>query len=232
MLARNFDRQAAALLITKLITMPLATMILAGGPGECYAPKPLFGFKPTISKTKYNLSESAWALTGFHGGTGGGVILGLAFDPLYLEYEYHYSYTVQGKNICVAVDKMKMYYRARPIVFISEEFPRGSCEFNAVVKHENRHVQTLKKVHKKTAPALKEFVYDTLLQVKPVKVKSELGIAAAEQKIEKDIRTKLDAYMVDIQNELSHEQIKVDAPSEYQSVSDKCDDWAGRLRAD
>ena len=207
-------------------------MILAGGSGDCYAPKPLLGFKATASKTKYNVSASARDLTAYHGGAGGGATLGLAYAPLYYEYKYEYQITQQGENICVAVDKMKIYYRARPMVFISSDFPRGSCEFKAVVNHENKHVKTLLKEHKKTAKKFRDHVQDAILQVRPVKVKSELQINAAQEKIDKEIKANLDEYMQKVNDRLAREQIKVDSPTEYDRVHALCEDWAGLLRAD
>lgn len=187
-------------------------------------------FSSTISKTKYNISESAWALTGFHGGTG--ITLGLAYSPLYYEFLPHYSVTQQNGKLCVALDKIKVYFRARPIVFISSEFPRGSCEFNSVLEHENKHVKTLRKMHKKFSKPFKEHVQDIILQARPLKIKSEYQMDGAMDKISAQMQAQLDEYLVDISNELAREQIKVDAPSEYERVNKTCDDWDTRLRAD
>ena len=214
--------------------MPVASLILAagGGSGHCYAPKPLLGFKATVSKVKFNVTESARSLTGLHGPKGGGVVTGLAFSPLYYEYQMHYSVTEQGNKICVAVDKMHINFRARPFVFVSKEFPRGSCEFNAVLNHENKHVSTLKKVQRKYAQDFKKYVYDTILQVKPVKISSPGQLAAAQKKIEKQVNARLESYIEEIGYDLAREQTKVDSPSEYERVHNLCENWASRLRLD
>lgn len=220
------------MLLTKLITFPIASLILAGGPGDCYAPKPLLGFKATVSKTKYNISESAFHLTDAHGPAAGGVTLGLAYSPLYYEYENQYEITQQYDYVCVALDKMKLSYRARPMVMISKEFPRGSCEFNAVVEHENKHVAVLRRMHKKYAKEFRDHVQDVILMAKPVKIRSPYEIQQAQEKIEKEIKANLDDFLERINDEMAHEQIKVDAPSEYKRVSKMCDEWDSRLRLD
>ncbi len=173
------------MLLTKLITIPATAMTLASfghpGAGKCYAPDIVMGFEPTISKTKYNITNSAWNLTGAHNPQGGGTVFGLAYSPLYYTYEGQFSISQQEEGYCVSLDKIKVAYRARPIVFISREFPRGSCEFKEVVVHENKHVNTLKKFHADYAKPFKEKTINTLQRVEPILIENKSEIDRAQR---------------------------------------------------
>lgn len=199
--------------------------------GRCWAPKTDMRFSPQVEQTQYNTSQSAFALNHMTGGpAGGGLVLGLAYDPLYYTYEALFRVSQNEKGYCVSFDKMKMLWRAQPFVLISEEFPRGSCEFNAVLVHENKHVRALKRVHARHAASFRQHVEDSLERVRVIGPVSKNQIMAAQEKLSSDFKVLLDEYLVNVRNELDKEQTKVDSPSEYERVSAECDDWNGRLR--
>jgi hypothetical protein len=218
------------LLITQLITVPLATLALAtAGGGSCSAPAPQLAFKPTISSIKFNISESAGSLTELHGAQGG-MVLGMAADPLYYEYQNQYTmYEQENGKICVALDTTLMYFRARPIVFISNEFPRDTCEFNAILQHEKKHVKALKRFHAKYAKRFKKKMEDIIAQARPVAVDSS-QVTAMQEKMQKDMEDKVKAYLEKIMPLLAREQNKIDSPAEYERVDAECDGWNQRLR--
>jgi hypothetical protein len=219
----------------KILSVCVLAAFLFGVPHQafaarCLAPKPILKYAPTISKTKYNISESAFDLHRYHGGQGAGLVTGLALSPLYYEFESQFRVTQIKEGYCLAIDELKLYYRARPVVWISSEFPRGSCEFKAVLFHENKHVRTLKKVHSKSSKAFRKHVENSLERVRPEGPLSKAQIKTAQKKMQKELEQLLDEYIIDINYELRREQTKVDSPSEYKRVNDECDEWLGRLR--
>jgi hypothetical protein len=219
------------LLFTDLITIPLATLVLAtSGGGHCLAPKSQLFFKPTVSAVKWNISESAGTLTGAHGGGGSGLVLGLAAAPLYYEYMNEYRvYELENGKVCLSLDNTKMYFRARPIVFISKEFPRGTCEFNAVLRHEKKHVAALRRFHKKYTSRFREKVRNTQELTRSVSIdKSQIN--AYRKKMDESFEKEIAAYLEEVTALLAREQTKIDSPTEYARVDAECDGWNRRLR--
>ena len=224
----RFYFQLTLLVLTGLVGMAPQALAQAG---RCWAPKPQIRFSPVVEKTKYNISESAFALNHFTGGAAdGGLVLGLALDPLFYDYQALYKITKNEKGYCVSFDKMKMYWRAQPHVLISQEFPRGSCEFNAVLQHENKHVRALKKVHARHASAFKDHVEQSLERVRVVGPVAKEQVVTAQNKLREDLNALLDAYLIEVMHELDRAQNKVDSPSEYERVNSQCGDWHGHLR--
>ena len=197
---------------------------------RCQAPKTTLGFKPTVSKTKFNISESAFDLHKMHGGAQAGLVTGLALSPLYYEFQGQFKITKQDNGYCLAMDKIRLYYRARPMVFVSSEFPRGSCEFKAVLRHENKHVRALKTTHGRTASAFKKHAINSLEQIRPVGPVSRAQIKSAQKKMQKQLAGLLDSYLKQANADLAREQNKIDSPSEYERVSGQCQNWTSRLR--
>ncbi|MCK5284522.1 MAG: hypothetical protein KAJ86_02930 [Alphaproteobacteria bacterium] len=214
-----------------LISIFYSGISIAASNGRCFAPKPEMQFSATISKVKYNISESAFSLHNMHSGGGSGIVTGLAYDSLFYEYESLYRiHQMKDGGICVYLDKIKVKYRARPIVFISSEFPRGSCEFNAVLTHENKHVTALKKFHKQSTSTFKKDVENTLKRLRPVGPVSKMQIRSAQERIEKQISELLDRSILKVRNDLSKAQNKIDSPEEYARVNAQCKNWEQRLR--
>jgi len=60
----------------------------------------------------------------------------------WISYDYNYKTTnVKG---CLGIDKidMKLYYKENDFyVYIDDRYPKGSCEYNAIKKHEDLHVK-------------------------------------------------------------------------------------------
>ena len=56
-------------------------------------------------------------------------------------YNCNYTYNLEG---CSGIDKidMKIYYKKGGFyVYIDDRYPKGSCEYNAIKKHEDLHVK-------------------------------------------------------------------------------------------
>lgn len=198
---------------------------------QCASPKTIMAFKSAVTDTKYNVSESAFDIHNLYGGThGAGLVTGLSLSPLSYEFEGLFKVTEVDGGFCIALDKMKMLYKAEPIVFISKELPRKSCEFKAVLRHENKHVRALKNVHGRTSSEFKAHVENSLERIRAIGPIPKSKIEAARDKMQDELTRLLDDYLKDVMAELTYEQNKIDSPSEYKRVNAECTEWSGRLR--
>jgi len=70
---------------------------------------------------------------------------------------YHYNYKTSNSKGCLGVNKidMNLYYKEGDFyVYIEDKYPKGSCEYNAIKKHEDLHVKIDQTVDVKKIEAL------------------------------------------------------------------------------
>lgn len=189
-------------------------------------------FKPAVSKVKFNTNQSVQDLTNLHSDNKArGAVTGLTSASIFYEYEALFKITQTDAGFCVAIDKMKMLYRAEPIVYISSELERGSCEFKAVLKHENKHVRALKRVHAQHAQAFKKDVENALERIQAKGPIPENGINAAKEKMQDDLDYFLDEKLLPIVQAAAKAHNRIDSPSEYETVSTACLNEGQRFRS-
>ena len=89
----------------------------------------------------------------------------------YISYEYNYK-TSKGKG-CKQITnvEMKLYYKKGDFyVYIDDRYPEGSCEYNAIKKHEDMHVKIDQTVRKKK---MKKKLEECILKINEDKPKEQ-----------------------------------------------------------
>ncbi|MCB1530906.1 MAG: hypothetical protein H6853_04885 [Rhodospirillales bacterium] len=115
----------------------------------------------------YDYSKSKAELTGFevdtvspygpeHDAKVGGLMSGEIRVESRVQF-MHEKYPVQGKG-CIYFDRVNVTMRVNPTIYIAREFKKGSCEHNAILAHEKRHLEVDATVARKYADRMKRLI--------------------------------------------------------------------------
>ncbi|MCB1651941.1 MAG: hypothetical protein KDI46_07815 [Alphaproteobacteria bacterium] len=176
--------------------------------------------------TKYIKGHSARHLTSMQGHTAG-TILGLADSGMGLEIRTQFEIAEQDGRYCVGIKAMKVLWLALPTVYLASDYKKGSCEYTAVLAHEQIHIRRNNQFISEYAPRFKKEVgkisKQMRTQIGPI---GENQIQAAQTELENQMYERLinqffDRYIP----ELNRRQSKVDSPEEYAKVFAKCKNW-------
>jgi hypothetical protein len=183
--------------------------------------------KPIITKTKVFRSDARTMTEWSSGHTQNvGVVLGLGGGEIGTKFEaaFKYSTTPDG-SVCVALDKVKATFYAYPRMYIAANYKKSSCEYDAIVTHEKRHIR-----------ALEDFFYEnqerfqihlgriakTIPLYGPVASQDVPGV---KQELMNHVMGEYTQYYNQQVASLQREQRKIDSPNEYRGVEAKCDNW-------
>lgn len=219
-------------MITRIALLSIACFLILSplAHAECRPHRPSTSLKYEVEPTQYLRTLNAQQLTSFHSGQGPNTVLGLAGGEVGTSFEAFFEVKEVKNNLyCLNLEKIKAVLFAKPQVHIAKNFRRGTCEYNAVLKHENKHVDTLKRAHKEYLPFYRKHLRVTS---KKVPVLPPMKLAEANQKkymlvaqIKKDLQGYLDTIMKDV----AKRQAKVDSTKEYERVWRRCGKWEKRL---
>jgi hypothetical protein len=118
---------------------------------------------PTQSPIKYNFSTSSEALGSIgasayspYGSEHKTNMLGLTDGKHELSLESSYSTETyeQLDRGCIHIKSITVKMNFDPTIYVVNEFPQGTCEFNSVLKHEKEHVKITQKMLNKYAKIL------------------------------------------------------------------------------
>jgi len=110
-------------------------------------------------------------------------------------------------------------------VYVSSKYPRGSCQYETVLAHENTHVAINERVFKKyKALLIRALKMDRNLPTHdhPMRVSSE---QEAEEVLDRNLKGILNPLEASFQAEDRRENAKIDTPASYARTQAKCRDW-------
>jgi hypothetical protein len=107
-------------------------------------------------------------------------------------------------------------------VYIDRKYRRGSCEYRAILKHENAHVTLYKSYLKRYLPYIKEQARAAALGVLPIVVSTpDLGTKYIQEQVQRRIRP----LILKLNREADHSNARIDTPKSYRDVQLLCDNW-------
>lgn len=197
---------------------------------KCRPHRPSTSLNYKVEPTEYLRNLSAHELTAFHSASGPHTVLGLAGGKVGTSFEASFEVKpVTGNLYCLNLKKIDAMLFAKPQVHIAKNFKRGTCEYNAVLKHEEKHVTTLIRAHKEYIPHYRKHLRVTS---KKVPVLQPMTLHEANQKkyvLIEQIKKDLQSYLDKITEDVAQRQRKVDSEKEYRRVWDRCKKWEKRL---
>ena len=151
--------------------------------------------------------------------------LGLMKPDLVIETRPHAQGLPIGNKFCFWITGFDVSLRYRRVdVFIAREYPVGSCQYKAVLEHEEEHVRVSRQNLEEFAPRIRRALTSLLIPTgqQPAKV---VSAAAARRNVKGISDELLQPIYKEMMASLVRAQKDVDSPVEYARVQRKCKNW-------
>ncbi len=141
-------------------------------------------------------------------------------------YQFNYSKKLFQDHYFLWVENLRVDFSYTTVnVYVSTQYPENSCEYQATLDHENRHVQTHRQIYEKYQKILQIAMSsstDIPLVGRPITVQS---LEDGKAKISALISGVTDPVFDQFQEELSREQGQLDTPENYRELKSQCSNW-------
>ena len=108
------------------------------------------------------------------------------------------------------------------LVYIDRRYRPGSCEYRAILEHENAHVAIYKSYLTRYLPYIKKQVRASALKVHPIVVSTpDLGTKYIQEQVQRLIRP----LILKLNREADQSNSRIDTPKSYRAVQLLCDNW-------
>lgn len=152
-------------------------------------------------------------------------ISGITRSGVNVEFLVDYDGQVSGQQACLWVTEVRITVRSQPMVMIAREYPPGTCEHEAVMEHEMKHVRV---DHNLVARYEERYRRAARQEANRLGVRyvSDLSRLQAVQKaLEDRMRGAIEGVSEDLMRVRNRFQNAVDRQSEYRRVRNKCSNW-------
>lgn len=200
---------------------------------SCKDANPSLSVKTATTRTKYVRTKSAKDLTDLHGGGGNSIVGGLGGGEIGFRTATKFEVSSVGDKACVKLKRLEVKFYAKPEIHVASNFSRNSCEYAAVLNHENGHIRILRKFVREYSPKVKQEMMqvakrlDTAIGPIPVS-----NVEKAQKKLQQEFIKELQRINDKIMPVLAKRQQAFDNPKEYARVASKCRKWDQKLARD
>jgi hypothetical protein len=134
----------------------------------------------------------------------------------------------RAEGFCVYLTSVDIEFGWQDMqVYVPSEYPQGSCEYRAVLDHENQHVANARAVLKEFAPRVRARIESALAESRPILTRRQDGVT--EQAIA-PIKARLIALQKEFDDLTAMRDTQIDAPSNYAAVTAMCKNWEGPVQ--
>ncbi|HBR67837.1 MAG TPA: hypothetical protein DEA55_00480 [Rhodospirillaceae bacterium] len=215
------------LLSLTLLVFPLQAFAIECLPEEA----PVVKLRSAIADTKFVRSNSIRDLTKVHGspqqkskkvlGTGGGAMS--------IKANLRFRTATQGRKSCVSLKEIKAEYVSYPEIHIASNFRKGSCAYNAVLEHEEKHIAILKEFHNEYSQKLKADMENLAMQINVTGPVAAKDVQKVQDEASADLYRWIDSFTRQASLILEQRQAKIDTEEEYKKMSSLCKDMGRSL---
>ncbi|MEM6902024.1 MAG: hypothetical protein AAF556_02135 [Pseudomonadota bacterium] len=123
---------------------------------------------------------------------------------------------------CLGVQVLELSLIYDPTIYISRTKPRGTCEYDAALQHEYKHLTTDLEILRDWVPRLRDAARAGLDRVaEPMLVRAS-GLTQSRDRIQQLVTAPLDKAMDQLEMERERRQTAIDTPEEYERVARQC----------
>lgn len=169
-------------------------------------------------------SRAQLGLLAFHGPTDR--ILGVTASNLRAGTSTHYAHRpLEGEGVCFWVDRIEVVLRYEVLdIYIASDYSRGSCQYQAILTHENRHAEVAQAYLDDYVQVIRSQLA-ALSIPKPRDPRLVQSLVDAQEKTQATIADLLEPVIARLRQDLEAAQAKIDTPAEYRRVEKQCPNW-------
>jgi len=136
-------------------------------------------------------------------------------------------FSIYGDDVerCVAVKSVDGAIISAPLVHIASNYPKGSCEYNAVLEHELMHVDILNEFRTEYAPKFKYELQRLINLAAPAGPMPRAQVKATQNRKHEIIERGIQRYADEITNIMQRRQVAIDTKEEYARTHSQCNNW-------
>ncbi len=150
-------------------------------------------------------------------------------ENLFVENQYKFEVVdVGGGWLCPKLEKVRSYFHVAASINMPKDFKKGSCEYEAILEHEKRHLKVIYDFHENNTDAYRRYLGIIARDVpvfKPVRTEEEL--ARDQMRIQNYFQSKYNALIHKSLAEMNIAQENIDSNQEYlfrNRMIDRCHD--------
>ena len=200
--------------------------------GECDSRAPQTRVNYSIDRVEYIRNIDSKTLTQIHEGNVSrvtGMAGGAVGTRIKIEFE---GKPVKNLLYCLHIKNINLNFYAEPKIYIASNFKRGSCEYNAILRHEEKHISTLKNTHKEYLSDYRSFIRREAKDTPNFPPMKLIEMDNAKAKMSLFIQERVEEYMQIVTEEVAARQHEIDSAEEYQKITDRCHRWEEKLDDD
>ncbi len=134
----------------------------------------------------------------------------------------------RGDGFCVYLTSVRVDFGWEDMqVYVPSDYRQGSCEYKAVLDHENEHVAIVRAALKEFAPRARARIEAALAQTRPILASGQNG--STEQALA-PLHAQLSTLLKDFDALHSARSARIDHPSNYAAVTAMCKNWDGPVQ--
>lgn len=126
---------------------------------------------------------------------------------------------------CIWISEVVIRLIYDPIVYVSREFPPGSCYHTAVLQHEQKHVAVDRALMSMFAPELQTAIQKIAQEKGRKGPIQKAQLESASRIMQKDVEDELNKMMDNLSTVRKARQAQIDTPQEYMRVQNLCVNW-------
>ncbi len=227
----------SATAIARRLRAPLAGLLLAltgsgwAGPAAGAVCPPAAGTYRVDVRTelppvviRHDHSRAQLGLLAFHGPTNR--VLGVTASNLRNATAIRYGHRpLDGEGNCFWVDRIEITLRYEALdVYIASEYPPGSCQYQAILSHENKHVAAARALLDDYVQEIRS-VLTSLAIPKPRAPRLVETVSEARQLTQATIENLLRPVFERLRKTMEDTQGRIDSRGEYRRVEKQCANW-------
>ena len=128
-----------------------------------------------------------------------------------------------GGVTCVYLESLRAEFGYRNMeVYLANEYPPGSCEYRAILDHENQHVSLSRAALADHAGRVRLALEDVLGSLRPLQTRDLRGATRA---LLNGVTQRMGPALAAFHKDIDVRNAVIDSPSNYKAIGTICKDW-------
>ena len=127
---------------------------------------------------------------------------------------------------CVSISNVNMQmFLGDIIVLIDKKYPVGSCEYNAIIAHENKHVSVARTVVDFYVPYVRKELERIVDSMSTVRVSEQAQARSVQRQFTREVNQRIQPMLELIKEQLQKGNSDLDTPENYAKETGMCKNW-------